>query len=151
MGAELAFEDFTIGRRGSHGPCLVTADEIKAFARDFDPQPFHLDEEAARDTLLGGLAASGWHSCAMLMRLLYDGVLARSTSMGSPGVDEVRWMKPVRPGDALMFHYEVIDARRSRSKPEMGLVTLACSLVNASDVRVMMLTSTIMFGVRGAA
>ncbi len=149
-----AFEDFPVGWRGSYGAYCVTEQEMKAFAQAYDPQPFHLDEQTAQTTLLKGLAASGWHSCALVMRLMYDAFLHKSTSMGSPGVEEVRWLKPVRPDDVLTLHYEVVDARRSRSKPDMGLVTFHFDLEAASASashaphRVMSLVCLIMFGVR---
>jgi acyl dehydratase len=98
---KLYFEDFTVGDIAEYGDKLVTADEIKAFAAEFDPQPMHLDEEAAKSTMVGGLCASGWHTCGLMMRILVDGFLANSSSMGAPGVDEIRWLIPVRPGDRL--------------------------------------------------
>ena len=91
------WEDFTVGETVAFGHKQVTREEIIAFASEFDPQPFHLDEAAARETLLGGLAASGWHSCAMLMRLICDDYLSEAAGMGGPGVEDVRWLKPVRP------------------------------------------------------
>src|SRR6478752_9490823 len=95
--AKLHWEDFTIGDVAVYGPRLVTREEIVAFAAEFDPQPMHMDEAAAAATLLGGLAASGWHSCAILMRMIADGFILDSSSMGGPGVEQVRWLKPLRP------------------------------------------------------
>src|ERR1700733_6447947 len=95
------WEDFTVGQTAEYGPLDVTADEIKAFAAEFDPQPMHLDEEAARASMVGGLCASGWHTCAMMMRIIADGFVLESASMGASGCDEVKWLAPVRPGDRL--------------------------------------------------
>ena len=91
------WEDFTVGQTAEYGPLDVTADEIKAFAAEFDPQPMHLDEEAARASMVGGLCASGWHTCAMMMRIIADGFVLESASMGASGCDEVKWLAPVRP------------------------------------------------------
>lgn len=147
---KLYWEDFTPGRVSEHGPRLVTREEIIAFATEFDPQPMHLDEEAARRSMLGGLAASGWHSCCILMRLLADGILLNSSSMGSPGIDAVRWLAPVCPGDQLTLRAEVIDTRASRSRPDMGLVHFMFRLLNQSGTAVMTLENNIMFGRRSA-
>src|SRR5215813_11447591 len=100
----LDFEDFPVGASGTCGPRLVTREEIIAFGREFDPQPFHLDAEAAKSTFVGELIASGWHSCALTMRIMCDGLILRSSSWGAPGVEEVKWLKPVRPGDSLTAH-----------------------------------------------
>jgi acyl dehydratase len=110
------WEDFTAGSVTDYGPRLVTREEIIAFAAEFDPQPMHLDEDAARLSMLGGLAASGWHSCCLLMRMMTDGFLLDSSSMGAPGVDEVRWLKPVRPGDRLTLRVQVMETRASKSR-----------------------------------
>ena len=99
--ARICFEDFTPGETATYGAWPVTREEIVDYARQFDPQPFHLDEEAGRASLLGGLSASGWHSAALLMRMTCEGWLNRSTGLGSPGIDELRWMKPVLAGDTL--------------------------------------------------
>ncbi len=146
--AKIYFEDLTLGRVNEYGPRLVTREEIVAFAAEFDPQPMHLDEDAARKTMLGGLAASGWHTCCILMRMLADGFILNSSSMGGPGVDEVRWLHPVRPGDRLTLRTHVLDARASNSKPEMGLVKFRFELLNASATCVMTLGTTLMFGRR---
>lgn len=131
------FEDFPVGYQGVLGPKRVTRREIMAFARDFDPQPFHLDEAAAKATLLGGLAASGWHTCAMLMRMICDGFLNDTAGLGAPGVEEVRWMRPVRPGDTLSARYEVTAARASASRPELGICTVHYDLSNQHGETVM--------------
>jgi acyl dehydratase len=113
----LTFEDFKPGRFGTFGPRHVTREEILEFAGEFDPQPMHLDEEAAKKTMLGGLSASGWHTCALMMRLLYDGFIVNAASMGAPGIDDLKWLKPVRPGDAIHLEGEVVELVPSRSKP----------------------------------
>jgi acyl dehydratase len=126
----------------------VTRAEILAFAAEFDPQPFHLDEAAAADSLLGGLAASGWHSCALFMRMLYDGWLNGTASMGSPGVDRLMWVQPVRPGDVLSGRSVVLQTRASRSRPDRGFVRFRHHVQNAHAAPVMVLENPIMFGRR---
>ena len=118
----LYFEDFEPGRAFALDPRRVTREEIVAFAAEFDPEPFHLDEEAAARSLLGGLSASGWHVCALVMRMMVDGFLGQAASEGSPGIDEIRWLAPVRPGDTLEGEALVLDARPSRSRPAIGIV-----------------------------
>ena len=124
------FEDFVPGAVTAYGPRTVTREEIIAFAAEFDPQPMHLDEEAAKKTMLGGLSASGWHSCAIMMRLLYDGFLVNAASMGAPGIDEMKWLKPVRPGDSLSVRLTVLDKREPKTRPEMGFVQFRCEMLN---------------------
>jgi acyl dehydratase len=124
------FEDFVPGAVTTYGPRTVTREEIIAFASEFDPQPMHLDEEAAKKTMLGGLSASGWHSCAIMMRLLYDGFLVNAASMGAPGIDEMKWLKPVRPGDALSVRLTVLAKREPKTRPELGFVQFRCELLN---------------------
>jgi len=126
----LFFEDFPVGASGECPPRLVTREEIVAFAREFDPQPFHLDEETAKGTFVGELIASGWHTCALLMRILYDSVIRDTSSMGAPGVDEVRWLRPLRPGDVLTARWTVLGARLSRSRPDRGFVEMQVLLLN---------------------
>jgi len=146
----LFFEDFPVGASGECGPRLVTREEITAFAREFDPQPFHLDEETAKGSFVGELIASGWHSCAMMMRLMYDGVIHKTSSMGAPGVEEVKWLRPVRPDDLLMACWNVLETRLSRSRPELGLVHLRVLLVNQRGQHVYEQLFWAMFGRRGA-
>lgn len=124
------FDDFAVGEVFEFGDYVVGADEIVEFARRYDPQPFHLDEQAARASHFGGLVASGWMTCAVLMRLLCDHFIPRASSMGSPGVDEVRWLEPVRPGDQLRVRTEVLECRASRSKPDRGLLQCRHQLLN---------------------
>ena len=115
------WEDFKPGTVAVYGPRLVTREEIVAFAAEFDPQPMHLDEAAGGATLLGGLAASGWHSCCLLMRMIADGFIVNSSSMGAPGVDEVRWLKPLRPGTQVRVRTTVLETRASKQPAGDGL------------------------------
>lgn len=124
------FEDFKPGEVAELGSHTITKDEIIAFARQFDPQTFHLDEEAARQTVFGGLIASGWHTGSLVMRLFCDGVIKGTASLGSPGVDEMRWLKPVRPGDTLSLRMTVTECVPSRSKPDRGIVRSLLELSN---------------------
>ena len=134
MDAELLhYEDFAIGETRDLGRYHVTAEEIVRFAREFDPQPFHLSEEGGRASVLGALSASGWHSCAMLMRMMVDGYLGRTAGMGSPGIDELRWLKPVFAGEILSGSMTVLDKRVSKNRPEMGLVTMRWEMQNQAD------------------
>ncbi|NUZ04376.1 MaoC/PaaZ C-terminal domain-containing protein [Piscinibacter koreensis] len=124
------FEDFPPGQVREYGSLEVTREAVLAFAADFDPQPFHLDDDAAAASLFGRLAASGWHTCAMTMRILCDGYLLDSASLGSPGIDKLRWVKPVYPGDTLSVRVEVMEARPMASKPELGLVRSTTQALN---------------------
>jgi len=124
------FDDFAVGERFEFGAYTVSADEIVDFARRYDPQPFHLDAEAGRASHFGGLVASGWMTAAVLMRLLCDHFIPRESSMGSPGIDELRWLEPVRPGDTLRARTEVLECRASRSKPDRGVLRCRHELVN---------------------
>jgi acyl dehydratase len=126
----LFHEDIEVGRPYDCGRKLVTKDEIVAFARQFDPQPMHLDEEAAKKTIVGGLCASGFHTCAMMMRMVCDGILNRVESLGSPGVDEVRWVKPVRPGDVMATRYTAQEKRILASRPEVGIAKVLVEFVD---------------------
>jgi len=126
--------------------CTITEEAIVAFAREFDPQPFHLDAQAARNSIYGGLLASGWHTGAVMMRLLCDGVLRDAASLGSPGVDELRWIKPVRPGDTLRIRMTVLEVVPSRSKPDRGVVRSLTEVLNQSDEVVMTTRGISLFG-----
>jgi len=128
----LTFEDFPPGRFGSFGPRRVSREEIIAFAAEFDPQPMHLDEEAAAQSMLKGLAASGWHLCSIMMRMMFDFYIGRTASLGSPGVNELRWLAPLRPGDDVTIDVDVAEARVSRSRPETGIVTFRTTARNGS-------------------
>ena len=139
------FEDFSAGEELPFGPHTVTRAEIVAFAAEFDPQPFHLDERAAAETMLGGLAASGWHTCALFMRMLYDGWVTDAASMGSPGVDTLKWLRPVRPGDTLSGRSIVLEIRASKSKPDRGFIKFRHEVMNERGEQVMMLENPVMF------
>ena len=128
--ANYTFEDFTPGRRFDFEKRTLSAEEIIAFAQEFDPQPMHLDEAAGRASILGGLAASGWHTSAVMMRMLYEAYIRGSTSEGSPGVDLMEWKRPVLAGDTLGGHCIVLDARASRSRPEIGIVRMRAEITN---------------------
>lgn len=142
--SKLYWEDFQPGVLGEFGPRLVTRDEMIAFAREFDPQPMHLDDEAAKTTMLGGLSASGWLLCSILMRMIADGFILKSASMGAPGVDEVQWLKPVRPGDRLTLKATVRETRASNSRPGTGFVRLFYEMFNQHSECVMTLESSAM-------
>ena len=141
-------EDFAVGEVTEFPPRQVSEDEIIAFARDYDPQPFHLDKEAAKQSLFGGLCASGWHTAGMMMRMLVDHMIGQSASMGSPGVDQLRWLKPVFPGDTLHLRGEVLEVRPSRSKPDRGVVTARYEMRNQKGEPVLTMTSKGMYGRR---
>jgi acyl dehydratase len=141
----LYFEDMTPGRVFELGTVTVDEDEVIAFATRYDPQPFHVDPDAARETHFGGLVASGWHTCAMYMRLFVDEVASRSASLGSPGMDEIRWPAPVRPGDVLTATFVIDEARPSASKPDRGIVRSLCEMRNQDDVVVMTMRGTGMY------
>lgn len=143
------WEDFAPDQVAEYGPCVVTAGDIQSFARDFDPQPMHVDEEAAQASMLGGLAASGWHTCAIMMRLIADGFLLNSMFMGGAGCDEIRWLVPVRPGDTLRVRSRVLDVRRSRTRSDAGFVKFLFEVVNGNGTCVMAAVLHLMFGRRG--
>jgi acyl dehydratase len=145
------FEDFTVGMVIEHGPRLVTREEIVAFAAEFDPQPMHLDEEAARASILGGLAASGWHTCCLLMRMACDSFVLDSSSMGAPGIDEVKWLKPLRPGTHITLRTTVLDTRVSNSRPEMGFVKVRMDVRGDEGDPIMTLTTSMIMGRRGGS
>jgi acyl dehydratase len=126
----LHFEDFAVGQKFFGGPYRVSKDEIFAFAREFDPQPHHLDEEAARHSMLGGLSASGWHVSAMAMRMFADAMIQKMANRGGTGCEDGRWMKPVRPGDVLMLEAEIRETRASASRPEIGFVKFSWRVFN---------------------
>ncbi len=130
--SSLTFEDFPEGHFGTFGPRHVTREEIITFAREYDPQPMHLDDAAANASMLKGLSGSGWHLCSIIMRMMFDGFIGRTESLGSPGVDEMRWMAPFRPGDDLTLDVEIAQARVSKSRPSTGIVTFKCSVRNAA-------------------
>lgn len=142
-------EDVAVGTVERFGCYEVTRDEVIAFAERYDPQPFHLSDEAAMKTHFGRLAASGWHSCAMSMAMLVGHMTASGqTSLGSPGLDELRWIRPVYPGDTLRCETEVLDTRRSSSRPEMGIVKTRLTMFNQHDIAVMTYISNAIIATR---
>lgn len=143
----LYFEDIEAGRVFESGTYAVTADEIKTFARQYDPQPYHLDEEAAKSTFFGGLAASGWHTAAMSMRLLVDSIPVAGGLVGA-GLENLKWNQPVRPGDTLHVRTEVLSARISKTKPDIGLVKARHTTFNQHNEAVQDCTSTIVVPLR---
>jgi acyl dehydratase len=145
------WEDFVVGSRQEFGATTVTREEIVEFAGRYDPQPFHLDEAAAQASLFGGLCASGWHTCAMAMRMMCDGYLLDSASLGSPGIDHLRWLKPVFPGDTLNMRMEVLDARPMASRPHVGLLRSRWEVRNQHGQPVMTMEGWGMFRRRSAA
>jgi acyl dehydratase len=151
--ALIHFEDIVVGATVPFGRKVVSKDEIIAFARAFDPQPFHLDEEAAQSSLIGRLCASGWHSCAMLMRMLTDEVLNKAASLGSPGLEEVKWLKPVFPGDVLTARYTCTAKRVLASRPGVGLCNVLFEMLSHDGDVVMTWAGSQLFKVRapGAA
>jgi acyl dehydratase len=139
----LCFEDFQPGHLGRFGPRRVTRDEILAFATEFDPQPMHLDEEAASRSMLQGISGSGWHLCSIIMRMMFDGFIGRTASLGSPGVNELRWLAPLRPGDEVTLDVEVAEVRVSRSRPATGIVMFKAVASNAAGQALCEMTSPI--------
>lgn len=142
------FDDFAVGQTLALAPHTISRDELIAFAAEFDPQPFHLDEAAGSHTLLSGLSASGWHTCAVFMRMVWDGWLHDTSSMGAPGVETVKWPHPVRPGDRLTGTSEVLEVRASKSRPEMGVVQFRHTVENANGITVLEMLNPLMFGRR---
>lgn len=128
---EIFWEDLVEGEVKTSLPYTVTRDEILDFARNYDPQPMHLSEAAGKASMLGGLAASGWHTCSIMMRLLFDSLLARAAGLGSPGIEETRWSEPVFPEDVVHLRRTVTETRSSKSRPDRGLVTFKLELVKA--------------------
>ena len=151
MPPRLHFEDFAPGSTRIDGGVTVTKDDIVAFARRFDPQPFHIDEEAAKRAFVGGLIASGWHTCALTMRMIADGFILDTASMGAPGIEELKWLQPVRPGNTLRVRATVLDARPSQSRPDRGLVRFRFEALNQADEIAMVQTNWIMIGRRDAS
>ena len=136
------YEDLEVGSTSKFGRYDVTRDEVMEFARKYDPQPFHLDDEAAAKTHFGRLSASGWHTCAMTMAMLVENMkTSRQAGLGSPGMDNLRWVKPVYPGDVLRVETELLEKTRSRSRPEMGSMQSKIRVYNQDDVCVMSLRS----------
>jgi acyl dehydratase len=140
----LYFEDFAIGQQFRSATLQVTADDIKRFAKEFDPQPFHLDEDAARTSPMRGLAASGWHTAALTMKLLVGSDLSPAGGIVGLGFEELRWPRPVRPGDELRVESEVVDVRPSKSSATLGFIKVRTRTMNARDEDVQIALGTIM-------
>ena len=145
------FEDFEVGKTIEVGTRTINEEEIVEFAMKYDPQPFHVDHDAAAKSVYGGIIASGWQTCSMMMRMMVDGYLRDSSSLGSPGVDEVRWLKPVRAGDTLTVTTTVLDARASTSKPDRGVVSSIWHARNQHGELVVTVKGMGMFGCRPAS
>ena len=142
------FEDVVVGDVRLTASKLVERDEIIAFARQFDPQPFHIDETAAKASIYGGLIASGWHTAAMTMRLMVDSFTGRISSTGSPGFDDLRWLKPVRPGDRIHVRQTCIEKIPSKSRPSLGVCKFRTEVLNQNDETVMSLISIALYNRR---
>ena len=142
------WEDFAVGQVREFGGYEVTREAVLAFAREFDPQPFHLDDEAAERSLFGRLAASGWHTCAMAMRMMCDGYLNDAASLGSPGLEQIRWSHPVYPGDTLHLRLTVLESRPLASRPTVGMVRSHWNVMNQDDVTVLTMEGYGFFGRR---
>jgi acyl dehydratase len=143
-----AYEDLEVDRILDLGTKTVTAEEIIGFAREFDPQPMHMDEAAGEAGILDGLSASGWHTCSIYMRMICDAFILQSTSQGSPGIEYVRWKKPVHPGDTLTGRSTITSKRRSKSRPDLGFATCRGELENQKGEIVLELENTGMFLLR---
>lgn len=141
----MQFEEIHEGQVIELGPITVTEAEVIDFARKFDPQPFHIDKAQAQASSWGGLIASGWHTAALAMRMVVDGVLADSNSVGSPGIDHLRWLHPVRPGDTLRLRMEVKQVRRSQSRANLGIVIWTWRMFNQEEREVASLEGTSLF------
>lgn len=146
------FEDIAVGAKASFGAYRVTREEVIDFAGKYDPQPFHLSDEAAAQTHFGRLSASGWHTCAMVMSMIVENLKQhRQAGLGSPGIDELRWLKPVFPGDTLRCETEVIEKRQSASRPEMGIFKSRMTVFNQEDAPVMTMISNGLIRTRSGA
>ena len=131
------FDDFTVGDKRRYGGVVILEEDIIRFAREFDPQYFHTNPAAAHDSAFGGIVASGWHTTAILMRMMVDEFMAGAAALASPGSDEIRWLRPVRPGDTLFATSEIVDTVRSRSKPDRGLIKALHTVINQDEQTVM--------------
>lgn len=147
----LHWEDFVVGQVREFGRCEVTREAVLDFARQFDPQPFHLDDAAAARSLFGRLAASGWHTCAMAMRMMCDGYLLQSASLGSPGIERLTWPAPVFPGDVLRMRITVVETRPLASRPSVGLVRNRTEVLNQNDETVLTMEGAGFFARRASA
>jgi acyl dehydratase len=149
--AEIHLEDLTPGQIHHPGRRTLARDEIAAFARDWDPQPFHLDDVAAAPSIYGGPIAIGWRTACVFMRLLLEGLLHRAAALGSPGIEKLRWLKPARPGETLGAQLEILEVRPSRSKPDRGLVPAGSMVLNQNAEEVLCFVTTLLFKRRSTA
>ena len=139
------YEDLEIGQKIKLGSINVSKKEIISFAEKFDPQPFHVNEIKAKESIFGGLCASGWHTCSLFMRILYDGFLINSAALGSPGMNEIRWLKPLRPGETITGLGEVIKKTPSKSRPEIGSLIINYEVFNKNNELIMTLIGISIF------
>jgi acyl dehydratase len=151
MTIQYYWEDLTPGSVRELGSVTATVEEIKEFAEQYDPQPFHVDELAGRRSIFGNLCASGWHTCAMAMRLTVTNFLNESSSKGSPGLESLRWLKPVYPGDTLTLKHTILESRGMRRRPDIGLVRSAWEMFNQNGEKVLHMEGYGMFGRRTPA
>jgi acyl dehydratase len=151
MAIRIYWEDLEPGSVRELGSVSVSAEDIKEFAEQFDPQPFHLDELAGRRSIYGNLCASGWHTCALAMRLTVDNLLSESSSMGSPGLENLRWLKPVYPDDKLSLRHTVLESRPLRKRTEIGLINSRWELFNQNGEKVLEMEGYGMFRRRNPA
>ena len=142
------FEDFEVGEIIEIGSKKVTKEEMITFAEAFDPQPFHISEAKAKDSIFDGLVASGWHTCAIFMRLYVDNFLAKTISLGSPGVDNIRWLKPVFPNDTISGRIIILETKPSPNRPNVGILKIKSEMLNQSGEVVMRIEGTGFFGKR---
>ncbi|MFP8835047.1 MaoC family dehydratase [Hydrogenophaga sp. XSHU_21] len=145
------WEDLVVGETRDLGTITPTAEDIVAFASQWDPQPFHLDAEAARDSVFGALCASGWHTCAMAMRLMVTNFLHETSSLGAPGLESLKWLKPVFPGDTLHLRHTITEKRVSAKRPDVGLVRAVWDMDNQHGEPVLRMEGYAMFRLRGSA
>ena len=151
MSIQTYWEDLEPGSVRELGSVTPSVEDIKEFAEQFDPQPFHIDELAGRRSIYGGLCASGWHTCSMAMRLTVDNFLNGSSSMGSPGLESLRWLKPVYPGDTLTLRHHILESRGMRKRPEIGIVRSRWEMLNQNGEKVLEMEGYGMFGRRTPA
>lgn len=151
MAIQYYWEDLQPGSVRELGTVTPTTEDIKEFAEQFDPQPFHVDELAGRRSIYGGLCASGWHTCSMAMRLTVDNFLSDSSSMGSPGLESLRWLKPVYPDDTLTLRHTILESRGMRKRPEIGIVRSRWEMINQNGEKVLEMEGYGMFGRRKPA
>lgn len=151
MAIKYYYEDLAATLSDNIGSRSISRDDIVRFAREYDPQPFHVDEEAAKRSAFGGLIASGWMTCSVVMRMMCDAYLLESASLGSPGIENVRWLKPVRPGDTITVVRKTLDARKSASKPDRGIIRSLWEVTNQHGEQVMTMEGLGIFGCRPVA